>query len=337
MTIRQKLNTEKAAGIVCTMPFIVGFLAFMIIPMCISLYYSFCDYNILQPPTFTGWANFKRMFSDATFYQSLVVTFKFAIISVPLRLIFALIVALLLFKSTKMTGVYRALYYLPSIIGGSVAVAILWKRLFAVDGLVNKLLMVFGMKEPVAWLGDTRTAIWTLIILAVWQFGSSMLIFLSALKQIPVSLYEGDDREVNATVATGRLAAPYIGKMIKLVQKKFPNVQAEVYAVKNNFFGEKITVSGGSVDSVSIPKSVTSIRKDAFTACSDLKNVYMTGYSSLDDLTVEDVRQALKTEVVVVDEPGADLVNCLIEVPDHKKIRRRQIYEQTGSSDSGQT
>ena len=89
-----------------------------------------------------------------------------------------------------MTGVYRALYYLPSIIGGSVAVAILWKRLFAVDGLVNKLLMVFGMKEPVAWLGDTRTAIWTLIILAVWQFGSSMLIFLSALKQIPVSLYE---------------------------------------------------------------------------------------------------------------------------------------------------
>ena len=190
MTIRQKLNTEKAAGIVCTMPFIVGFLAFMIIPMCISLYYSFCDYNILQPPTFTGWANFKRMFSDATFYQSLVVTFKFAIISVPLRLIFALIVALLLFKSTKMTGVYRALYYLPSIIGGSVAVAILWKRLFAVDGLVNKLLMVFGMKEPVAWLGDTRTAIWTLIILAVWQFGSSMLIFLSAMKQIPPELYE---------------------------------------------------------------------------------------------------------------------------------------------------
>ena len=190
MTIRQKLNTEKAAGIVCTMPFIVGFLAFMIIPMCISLYYSFCDYNILQPPTFTGWANFKRMFSDATFYQSLVVTFKFAIISVPLRLIFALIVALLLFKSTKMTGVYRALYYLPSIIGGSVAVAILWKRLFAVDGLVNKLLMVFGMKEPVAWLGDTRTAIWTLIILAVWQFGSSMLIFLSAyLANVTFSLW----------------------------------------------------------------------------------------------------------------------------------------------------
>ncbi len=184
------INTEKGAGIICTLPFTVGFLMFMIVPMCISLYYSFCDYNILTPPVFTGLKNFQRMFADETFYQTLVVTFKFALISVPLRLIFALLVAMLLFRSTKMTGIYRALYYLPSIIGGSVAVAILWKRLFALDGLVNKLLMIFGMKEPISWLGDTRTAIWTLIVLAVWQFGSSMLIFLSALKQIPVSLYE---------------------------------------------------------------------------------------------------------------------------------------------------
>lgn len=162
----------------------------MIVPMCISLYYSFCDYNILTPPVFTGLKNFKRMIEDSVFYQTLFVTFKFAIISVPLRLVFALIVAMLLFKSTKMTGIYRAMYYLPSIIGGSVAVAILWKRLFSLDGLINKILMSLGMKESVAWLGDTRTAIWTLIILAVWQFGSSMLIFLSALKQIPTSLYE---------------------------------------------------------------------------------------------------------------------------------------------------
>ncbi len=190
MTLRQKLNTEKAAGVVCTMPFIIGFLMFMIVPMCISLYYAFCDYNILSPPVFTGLKNFKRMFTDATFYQSLKVTFKFALISVPMRLVFALAVALLLFKSTKMTGVYRALYYLPSIIGGSVAVAILWKRLFSIDGLINKVLMAFGMEKGISWLGNTKTAIWTLILLAVWQFGSSMLIFLSALKQIPTSLYE---------------------------------------------------------------------------------------------------------------------------------------------------
>lgn len=130
------------------------------------------------------------MVTDATFFKALSVTFKFAFISVPLRLIFALIVALLLYKSTKMTGVYRALYYLPSIIGGSVAVAILWKRLFAQDGPLNGFLMALGMKNPISWLGSPKTALWALIILAIWQFGSSMLIFLSALKQIPVSLYE---------------------------------------------------------------------------------------------------------------------------------------------------
>ena len=146
---------------------------------------------------------------------------------------------------------------------------------------------------------------------------------------------EGDDREVNATVATGRLAAPYIGKMIKLVQKKFPNVLAEVYAVKNNFFGEKITVSG-LITATDLMDQLAqrNLGEKVLIPC----NMLRSGEDVfLDDLTVEDVRQALKTEVVVVDEPGADLVNCLIEVPDHKKIRRRQIYEQTGSSDSGQT
>lgn len=191
MTLRQKLNTEKAAGLVCVMPFIIGFLMFMMVPMLISLYYAFCDYDILSPAKFTGLKNIKQMFSDETFYQTLKVTFLFALVSVPCRLVFALIVALALFRSTKATGIYRALYYLPSIIGGSVAVAILWKRLFASDGLINSFLMSLGiLDQEVLWLGDTKTAIWTLVILAVWQFGSSMLIFLAALKQIPTELYE---------------------------------------------------------------------------------------------------------------------------------------------------
>ena len=89
-----------------------------------------------------------------------------------------------------MSGFYRAAYYLPSIIGGSVAVSILWKRMFAMDGVINKLLGMIGIETNFSWLGDTKTALWVLIILVVWQFGSSMLIFLSALKQIPVTLYE---------------------------------------------------------------------------------------------------------------------------------------------------
>lgn len=176
---------EHIAGYVFTAPFIFGFLFFVLVPVLTSLYYAFCSYNILKPAKWVGLSNFIRIFQDKTFYTSLLVTIKYALISVPLKLVFALLVAVLLLKNTKLTPVYRAVYYLPSILGSSVAVAILWKRMFAQDGLINRL---FGLQT--AWLGNTNTAIWVIILLSVWQFGSSMLIFLSALKQIPSTLYE---------------------------------------------------------------------------------------------------------------------------------------------------
>ena len=188
--LKQQLSKESVAGVLFTLPFTIGFLLFMIVPMGISLYYSFCDYDILSPPVFTGLKNFISMFQDETFFKTLKVTFFFAFVSVPLKLLFALIVAMLLLENSKMSGFYRAAYYLPSIIGGSVAVSILWKRMFAMDGVVNKLLGMAGIQTSFSWLGDTRTAIWVLILLVVWQFGSSMLIFLSSLKQVPQSLYE---------------------------------------------------------------------------------------------------------------------------------------------------
>ena len=189
-TIRRLFNREDTAGIMFTLPFTLGFLFFMLVPMAISLYYSFCDYDILSAPNFTGFQNFIDMIEDPTFWQTIKVTFFFAFVSVPLKLVFALLVAMLLLKNTKMSGFYRAVYYLPSIIGGSVAVAILWKRMFAIDGVINNLLAGIGIESSISWLGNTKTAIWVLILLAVWQFGSSMLIFMSSLKQIPVSLYE---------------------------------------------------------------------------------------------------------------------------------------------------
>ncbi len=189
-SLRQKLGRESVAGVLFTLPFTVGFLLFMIVPMGISLYYSFCDYNILSPRVFTGMKNFITMFKDATFFKALRVTFFFAFVSVPLKLVFALIVAMLLLENSRMSGFYRAAYYLPSIIGGSVAVSILWKRMFAMDGVINKLLGALGIQTSFSWLASTKTAIWVLILLVVWQFGSSMLIFLSSLKQVPQSLYE---------------------------------------------------------------------------------------------------------------------------------------------------
>lgn len=185
------LNRESVAGVVFSLPFIIGFLLFLAVPMGLSLIYSFSDYDILSPARFAGFSNYIRIFThDQTFISSVKATFYFALVSVPLRLIFALIVALILVRPTKAVGFYRAAYYLPSIIGGSVAISVLWRRMFAVDGVVNSLLGLIGIPSNLPWLSNTRTAIWTLIILAVWQFGSSMLIFLAALKQIPASLYE---------------------------------------------------------------------------------------------------------------------------------------------------
>ena len=187
------IHNEKLAGLICCLPFIVGMLAFLIVPMVMSLYYSFTNFNILSPPTWTGISNYVKVFSDDRFWRSLQATFTFAFSSVPLRLIFALLIAMLLLKARKLTGLYRAMYYLPSILGGSLAVAILWGRMFTAGGVVNNILGIFGLNRGFPWLGDIRTTIWTLVLLAVWQFGSSMLIFLASLKQIPQSLYEASD------------------------------------------------------------------------------------------------------------------------------------------------
>lgn len=188
--VKKFICKESVSGVIFTMPFIIGAVLFLFVPLGISLYYAFCDYNILSPAVFTGFDNLKNLFKDELFYQSLKVTLFYTVVSVPLKLIFALLVAMLFQKTTRAAGIYRGLYYLPSIIGGSVAVSVLWKRMFATDGTINQILHVLGVQQTISWLGNTHTAIWTLILLTVWQFGSSMLIFLSSLKQIPRTYYE---------------------------------------------------------------------------------------------------------------------------------------------------
>ena len=144
---------------------------------------------------------------------------------------------------------------------------------------------------------------------------------------------EGDDREFTASVATGKLAAPFIQQYIELIQEKFPNIKVNVYTIRNDFFGERITVSG-LITGTDLREQLKDreLGEKVLIPC----NMLRSGEDVfLDDLTVDDVREALGTELVVVDEPGADLVDCVINPPDHKKIKRRQIYEQTSSSNSG--
>lgn len=185
------LNRDNVAGYVFILPFIIGLLVFTLIPFLTSLYLSFTEYNILSSAKWIGLDNYKEMFfEDPLFWTSFKVTFKFAFIQVPIKLAVSLLVALILAKATRLTGFYRSAFYIPSLMGGSVAIALLWKQLFSPNGVINQILGVLGLPDDTAWLGDPKTALGTLIALGVWQFGSSMLIFLAAIKNIPYSYHE---------------------------------------------------------------------------------------------------------------------------------------------------
>lgn len=172
-------------------PWLIGFLGLTLSPILGTVYLSFTKYDIFSAPIWVGVENFKHMFfSDPRYWKSVGSTLYFASVSVPLKLAAALGVAMILNTNRRGIDFYRTLYYTPSILGTSVAVAVMWREVFGYDGLVNALLSAIGVQNRVAWLGDPRTAVWTLIVLVVWQFGSPMLIFLAGLKQIPEELYE---------------------------------------------------------------------------------------------------------------------------------------------------
>lgn len=177
------------AGYLFLSPWLLGILAFTAIPMGASLYLSFTEYDMFTSPKWTGLDNYISMFQDQKWQNSLVVTLKYVLIGVPLQLSFALGVALLLNQGIRGLKFYRAIYYVPSLFGGSVAIAILWRQIFGGDGLVNKFLQIFGV-EGKSWISSSDTALYTLIVLMIWQFGSSMIIFLAGLKQVPTELYE---------------------------------------------------------------------------------------------------------------------------------------------------
>ncbi|HMQ53495.1 MAG TPA: sugar ABC transporter permease [Anaerolineae bacterium] len=196
--LKQALTARKAgerkqhnwAGYLFISPWLIGFFTFVLLPIVASFVLAFTRYDILSPPEWVGLQNFERMFTaDTRYWRSVRATFYYVFTAVPLRLVFALAVAMLLNTARRGVGVYRAVYYAPSIVGGSVAVAVMWREIFGNEGVVNFLLYLIGI-PPVSWLGNPNTAIWTLITLAAWQFGSPMLIFLAGLKQIPGELYE---------------------------------------------------------------------------------------------------------------------------------------------------
>jgi multiple sugar transport system permease protein len=155
----------------------------------VSLYLAFSDYNLIEPPKWSGLKNFREMLHDPLLHQSLKVTFTYVVISVPLSLAAALGVAMVLHKGIRGLAIYRSVYYLPSLLGSSVAIVMLWKYIFGTEGIVNKGLALIGIAGP-AWTSDPNYALSTLIMLHIWTFGSPMIIFLAGLKQIPTMYYE---------------------------------------------------------------------------------------------------------------------------------------------------
>ncbi|MBP7003378.1 carbohydrate ABC transporter permease [Amaricoccus sp.] len=181
---------SRYLGLAYIAPYIIGLMVFTAIPFGASLYLSFTDYSLMDTPTWVGLDNFERLLTrDRTFVKSLTVTLAYVGLTVPLKLAFALFVAVILNAKIRAIGFFRTAYYVPSILGGSIAIAVLWRYIFSDTGLVNMAIGLVGL-EPVNWFGDPTNALFTITLLRVWQFGSAMVIFLAALQAVDKSLYE---------------------------------------------------------------------------------------------------------------------------------------------------
>ncbi|MEU8359651.1 sugar ABC transporter permease [Nonomuraea sp. NPDC048882] len=184
-----KLHRQGGAAHVFLIPWWLGLVLVTAVPLIASFYLAFTDYNILSSPKFNGLENFERMFQDDYFWAAVRVTAVYVVVSIPLQLGFALLLALILDRGLRGLAFYRSAFYLPSLLGTSVAVAILWRQIFGDDGLIDRALSLFGL-ELGSWLQNPSLSLSTLIVLNVWTFGSPMVIFLAGLRQIPEELYE---------------------------------------------------------------------------------------------------------------------------------------------------
>jgi multiple sugar transport system permease protein len=181
---------DRTAGYVFLLPWFAGLAIFTVGPLVYSLYLSFTDYNLLQSPKWVGFANYHQMFTaDPRFFHSVRVTLTYVVVAAPVKLALALAVALLLNRKRRGIGMYRSLFYLPSLLGTSVAVALVWRSMFAQGGAVSNGLASVGLPKT-DFINDPHWSLWAIILLACWQFGAPMVIFLAGLKQIPSELYD---------------------------------------------------------------------------------------------------------------------------------------------------
>lgn len=237
---------RKNIGFFYVLPWLIGFLVFKLYPFGMSLIYSFSDFNLFRGISEWGVMNYVEAFTDRGISTALVTTFKYAFITVPLKLVFALFIAYILNFKIRGVNFFRTAYYIPSILGGSVAIAVLWKAIFRDEGLINTALAIFGIQGP-SWLSDPHYALWIICFLRIWQFGSAMVIFLAALKGVPTELYEA------ATIDGAGKWRQFFSITVPLITPViFYNLITQICQAFQEFNGPYIITQGGPRNSTTL-------------------------------------------------------------------------------------
>lgn len=233
-----RLNNANL-GWLFIMPWLFGFLFFKLYPFASSLYYSFSDMHLFNGVGEYGLFNYTYVFTNNATLRSLGVTVRYALMTVPLKLVAALFIAYILNFKIAGVNIFRTAYYVPSILGGSVAIAVLWRALFRNDGLINSFLASLGVSGP-NWLSDTSWALVIICLLRVWQFGSAMVIFLAALKGVPEDLYEA------STIDGAGKARQFFSITVPLITPViFYNLVTQIVQAFQEFNGPFIITKGG--------------------------------------------------------------------------------------------
>jgi len=237
---------SRMSGLLYLSPYLLGLAVFTLFPFVASLLLSFSDYRLQDPVSaaqIIGFENYQAMLHDRTFGKSLLVTLVYVFLTVPLKLAFALFIAFVLNFRLRGIGAFRTAYYLPSILGGSVAIAVVWRYVFAGDGLLNQAFALMGA-APINWLGEPAYAMGSIVLLRLWQFGSAMVIFLAGLQGIPTDLYEAARLDgASAWQVFRRITLPLLTPVI------FFNFIMQVIQAFQEFNGPYVITGGGPLKS----------------------------------------------------------------------------------------
>ncbi len=238
------MKGQRFLGLAYLSPYILGLLIFTAIPFVASFWLSFTRYDLLSPPDWAGLDNYEKLLTrDRTFTKSLGVTLLYVFLTVPLKLAFALFIAAILNYKLRGINLFRTAFYVPSILGGSIAIAVLWRYIFATEGLANMALASIGF-GPVDWFGDPTNALFTITLLRCWQFGSAMVIFLAALQSIDKSLYEAASIE-----GAGPVKVFFYITLPLLTPVIFFNLVMQMVQAFQEFNGPYIITQGGPLKS----------------------------------------------------------------------------------------